>query len=254
VLIAYIDESGDTGEVEQGGSPTYTLGCVLIDADLWPTAFDEMLAFRQRLRNTFKLPMRAEIKASSLLRNSGDLRALQLGPTSRHVIFRAHMQELDRLPARAFAVVVDKRPPLRNRDSCFNLAWEALLQRLERTSTKEKATFMVVHDEGDEEAIRRWVRKARRYLTAGSAFGGGSLQHAARLLVDDPVLRKSHHSYFVQVADLVAYAAFRAVVAPSPTLTRVCPASMWDEIGSATHSAVSALVPRSKPGIVLRQA
>jgi hypothetical protein len=32
MLIVYIDESGDTSLIERGGSFTYTLGCVLIDA------------------------------------------------------------------------------------------------------------------------------------------------------------------------------------------------------------------------------
>lgn len=196
--------------------------------------------------------MRAEIKANYLLRNSGDLRRFGLGAGARRIIYRAHMQQLERLPARAFAVVVDKRKSAPTTAGCFDLAWEALLQRLERTSTTEKATFAVVHDEGENDSIRRWVRKARRYLTAGSAFGTGSFQHAARLLVDDPVPRRSHHSYFVQAADLVAYAAFRAVIAPSPGIARVCPPDMWDEIGAATHRAVSGLKPRSKPGIVLR--
>jgi len=254
VLIAYVDESGNTGLSDRGGTLSYTLGCVLIDADQWPAAFEEMLAFRRRLRATFGLPMRAEIKANYLLRNHGDLLGLKLGAGARRIIYRAHMHELERLPARAFAIVVDKRNSAKFPAHYFDLAWETLLQRLERTSTKEKVTFAVIHDDGENDAIRRWVRKSRRYLTAGSAFGTGSFQYAARLLVDDPVPRRSHHSYFIQAADLVAYAAFRAVIAPSVGIARVCPPTMWDEIGAATHKVVNSLKPRSKSGIVLRLA
>ena len=252
MLLAYVDESGNTGLVQQGGSLTYTLGCLLLDADLWPTAFDELLAFRRRLRTSFSIPMRAEIKANYLLRNNGPLRSLGLGPGARHVIYRAHMRTIEQLPARAFAVVVDKRSNPLPPAGYFDLAWEALLQRLERTSTKEKATFMILHDEGENDAVRRWVRQARRYLTAGSAYGTGSFQHAARLLVDDPVARRSEQSYFIQLADLVAYAAFRSVIPPGASVARVCPQGMWSEIGPATHTAVSGLRPRAEPGIVLR--
>jgi len=237
MLLAYVDESGNTGNPNGGGSLTYALGCVLIDADLWPTAFDELLDFRRRLRDTFKLRMRDEVKANYLLRNSGDLRYLNLGPGARFVIYRAHMRILKQLPARAFGVVVDKRKVIRSPNDYFDLAWEGLLQRLERTSTKECATFAVVHDEGEDEAIRKWVRKSRRHLTAGSAFAVGGLRNAAALLVDDPVPRRSQHSFFVQLADLVAYAAFRGVVPPGPAIERTCPQCMWDEIGSATHNA-----------------
>jgi hypothetical protein len=61
----------------------------------------------------------------------------------------------------------------------FGLAWEALLQRLERASHEDNATFVVIHDEGEDETIRRWVRRARRHLTAGSAYGLGVLQRPA---------------------------------------------------------------------------
>lgn len=252
MLLAYVDESGNTGTPSSGGSLTYSLGCVLVDADLWPQAFEEFLDFRRRLRAAYGVPMRAEVKANYLLRSSGDLRPLGLAPGQRALIYRAHMRLVQDLPARSFAVVVDKREENRAPAECFDLAWEALLQRLERTSRGEKVTFAVLHDEGENDAIRRWVRKARRYLPAGSAFGTGSLKASARLLVDDPVARRSHQSYFIQLADLVAYAAFRAVVPPSVAVARICPASTWNEMGPAIAAKVTGLRPRSEPGIVLR--
>src|SRR5680860_1363723 len=111
------------------------------------------------------------------------------------LIYRAHLRVLADLPARAFAITVDKRNANTTPDAVFDLAWEGLLQRLERTSTKEKATFMITHDEGENDAVRRWVRRSRRYLTAGSAFGTGSLSNPAKRLVDDPIARRSDHSY-----------------------------------------------------------
>ena len=253
MLLAYVDESGNTGDLSAGGSLTYTLGCILIDADHWPTAFDEFLMFRRRLRDTFRVRMRAELKANFLIRNTGDIRNINLAPGQRYLIYRAHMRVLEDLPARAFAVVFDKRrhPGWAPR-AVFDTSWETLLQRLAITSRKENVTFVVSHDEGENDAVRRWVRRSRRYLTAGSAFGPGRLLNPAPLLVDDPIPRKSHQSFFVQMADLVAYAAFRAVVPPGPRISKICPDSMWDEIGTATHKAVSQLRPRSRPGIVLR--
>lgn len=252
MLLAYIDESGDTGPAAKGGTLTYSLGCVLVDADAWPAAFDQLLEFRRRLKITYGVPIRAEIKANYLLRNSGDLRQVALGPGARRLIYRAHLSMVDRIGARAFGVVIDKRNVDRAPGEVFDLAWQTLMQRLERTSTKENVTFALLHDEGENDTVRRWARQARRYLTAGSAFGTGGLQGAARLLVDDPIPRKSHQSYFIQLADLVAYAAFRANIPPSPGVARVCPADTWLDLGAATHVAVSGLRPRSAPGIVLR--
>ncbi len=163
MLMAYVDESGDTG-VGAGGSLTYTLGCVLVDADLWPDAFDQLLDFRRRLRQTYGVPMRAEVKANYLLRNSGPFRSMSLAPGQRQLIYRAHLRVLDQLPARAFAIVIDKRGKHATPSGIFDMAWESLLQRLERTSAKEKVTFMISHDEGENDAVRRWVRRSRRHL------------------------------------------------------------------------------------------
>lgn len=252
MLVAYIDESGNTGDPNTGGSLTFTLGCVLVDADGWPDSFNELLAFRRRVRDKFGVHMRAEIKANYLLRNSGDMRPYNLAPAARQLIYRAHLRVLHDLQARAFAVLVDKRAHYTSPGGVFDLAWEGLLQRLERTSHYENASFMVFHDEGENDAVRSWVRRSRRHLTAGNAFGGGGSTNPARLLIDDPVPRQSKHSYFIQLADLVAYAAFRSFVPPGEQIARVCPQPMWTEIGAATHTAVNRMKPRAAPGIVVR--
>lgn len=127
MLLAYVDESGDTGDPRGGGSITYTLGCVLVDADAWPSAFDELLVFRRRIRVTFGVPMRAEIKANYLIRGSGDLRGVALAPAARYLIYRAHLRVLNSLPARAFGVVIDKRAQSRPPGGHIDLAWENAL-------------------------------------------------------------------------------------------------------------------------------
>ncbi|RLP90582.1 MULTISPECIES: DUF3800 domain-containing protein [unclassified Micromonospora] len=253
MLLAYIDESGNTGDIDKGGSLTYTLGCVLIDSEDWPDSFNEMLAFRRRIRDTFGVPMRVELKASYLLRNAGPLRDLGLAPAQRSLIYRAHMRELHQLKAKAFGIVIDKRKGTAPPDDVFELAWTTLLQRLERASYYGNTPFMIFHDEGEDAQIRKLVRKARRYLTAGSMYGGGSLVNAAKRLIDDPVARRSDHSYLVQMADLVAYAAFRSTIAPGGSIAAVCPQNMWEQIGEAIRTETNR-VKGGTPGIVVREA
>lgn len=257
MLLAYVDESGDTGPISNGGTYTYTLGCVLMLANDWPGTFDAYLDFRRRLKNRFGLPMRAEVKWQYLLRNGGPIRTLGLTPNDRRVIFRAHLSVQQQLNTHVFAVVVDKRASPQVEADCFNLAWESLLQRLEASTRGARSAFgdmpfMLIHDEGDNDAIRAWVRRSRRHLTAGSAFGLGSLRNPAGRVIDDPVPRQSHHSYFIQSADLAAYAAFRSVVPPGSAVRSFCPASTWSLLGSAAFTAATGLRPRAAPGIVLR--
>lgn len=252
MLLAYIDESGNTGDVNLGGATShYVLGCVLVDAAKWSSGFDELVGFRRRLRDRFAVPVRAEVKANYLIRASGPLRALTLAPAERSLIYRAHLDMLAKVEARAFAVVIDKQQNGLSGPACFEFAWTTLLQRLERTTHYENQTMMLIHDDGENDAVRRIVRKARRFLTAGLLGGGGTVRVDAKRFVDDPVARASHESYWIQLADLVAYAGWRAIVPPSRSVAAVAPQSTWWQVGTAAHWAVNRY-SGGPPGIVFR--
>ena len=239
--LAHVDESGSVGPIPSGGSLTFTLGCLLISAAQWPDVFDGMIDYRRYLKDQFGIPVRAELKANYLLRNGGPLRPLHLSEEARFAVYRGLMRLQPKLGIRAFSIVIRKSelakrtPPHDARVT----AWEYLLQRLERFTTKEGTQAMILHDEGDGDVIRSLVRKARRAGTAGSAFAPGSLKRPARLLIDDPVSRKSHESYFVQLADLPPYAAFRSVYAPPKRRLNIVPQTMWDELGASRLEEVS---------------
>jgi hypothetical protein len=117
------------------------------------------------------------------------------------------MKVQERLELQTFAIVINKTELAArgNDENPREVAWEFLLQRVERLTTTTHKPAMVVHDEG--ESVRKIAWKARRAGSAGSAFGTGHLSRPARLLIDDPVPRDSRQSYFVQLADVSAYAA-----------------------------------------------
>jgi Protein of unknown function (DUF3800) len=100
------------------------------------------------------------------------------------------------------------------------------------------AEVLIVHDEGDALSVRTNARKARRAGTAGSAFGTGLLSVPFRNLLDDPVPRDSKQSYFLQMADLAAYAAFRRLYPPPARDVQIVPQTMWDELGTARLARV----------------
>lgn len=246
VQFAYVDESGNSG---YNGSRTYTLGCVLVDAQTWPDAFDGFIAFRRFIRARFRLGTRLELKASWLVRGSGSLAAHQLGDNQRYAIYRAHMRLAAKLRCSAFAIVIDKGKINNQTRDPRDIAWEYLFQRLERWSTANNEPIMLIHDEGEAARVRGLARKARRANVAGSRFGTGTLRLPARLLVEDPVPRNSAESYFIQLADLCAYAAYRRLNPPPPGRTSVCPQNMWDELGTAINAQANYL-SGGPPGIV----
>ena len=135
--LAYVDESGSVGKLASGGSRTFTLGCVLIDAARWPDVFDDMIDYRRYLKAQFKIPVRAELKANYLLRNGGALRALHLSEEARFAVYRGLMRLQPKLDVRVFAVVI-RKDFIEARgltDDPRTIAWEYLFQRFERFTT-----------------------------------------------------------------------------------------------------------------------
>jgi Protein of unknown function (DUF3800) len=246
VYLAYVDESGNVGNVGLGGTFTFTLACVLMDSNSWLDTFDRMISFRRFIRARFGVPVRAELKANYLLRNEGPFfKDHPLPAGMRHTIYRQSMRLHSKIGLQTFAVLIDKakleerRPGLSPRD----VAWEYLLQRLERASNGPPlgpTDILLVHDAGEAEIARRLARKARRHGTAGSRFGTRSINVPFDRLIDDPIPRDSRQSYFVQLADLDAYAAFRRFFPPpSERLVQIVPQGMWDELGTARYLPVT---------------
>jgi hypothetical protein len=148
VFFAYIDESGNSGP---NGSKSFCLACVLVEDRKWLSTLDDLISFRRFLKAKFGLPVRVEVKASYFLHNKGPLRVLALSEHARHAIYRGFMRLQEKLELKCFAVVIDK-PNFPGRDP-RRIAWDTLLQRLERFSTKSDEPLLIFHDEGEASAF-----------------------------------------------------------------------------------------------------
>jgi hypothetical protein len=214
----------------------------MVEHDVWLDRFDRLIGFRRHLRNLFDVPVRAELKANYLLQYGGPyLSKNPLSEQARFAIYRQSMRLQAKLELETFAVVIDKRKAAEKYPDrpVQDIAWEWLLQRLERRSAYEGKYTLLIHDEGEAENVRKLVRKARRIGTAGSRFGTGTLKVPFKKLIDDPAPRDSRQSYFLQLADLSAYAAFRRLYPPPPRKVPIVPQGMWDELGDARFQKVT---------------
>lgn len=253
MLIAYVDETGDTGPTtKNGASACYGLGCVVVNEKDWLHAFDEALTLRRNLKAKYHIPVRKEVKSSYIVRGNGTLKGLELPPHERKTIFRAHLKTITKFQGRAFAVVVDKKATGLSGPECLHTAWETLLQRLERTCAADHQQVLVIHDHGEDLAVRREIRKARRFLTAGGIGGHGSFRFHMPV-IEDAVPRDSAASYLIQLADLVAYTGWRTYMRPSRTIAQIVPHTTWSQLGDSVHTAVNRnKLNGSVPGVVLR--
>jgi hypothetical protein len=237
VYLAYIDESGSTGDVAKGSSKSYVLGCVLVRASQWSEAFDGLMGYRQSLRATFGLQPRAEIKANHLLRNSGAFLKLSLTEAARYSLYRGMLRLCPRLHIQAFAIVVRKE--LCIGQDVHDIAWILIFQTLQRLTTKQNEQVIIFHDEGADRRIRTLAHASQLTGHPEEVFKGAAICAPFRGLVDYPVSRHSDDSLFLQLSDLVAYAAFRHVFPPPDRSVQIVPATMWEELGAAALAEVN---------------
>ena len=245
MYFAYFDESGDSGMGAKSPTKTFTLACILIHDKDWLNALDQTIAFRRFLRDQFRIPTRAELKASWLVHNTGDIKVAELTFGTRLAAYSAAMRFQRKAGLfKVFAIVVVKDRIKKRETDVRDTAWEYAIQRLERFGTTNKDNILLCPDEGHGDFLRRKVREMRRFSRVPSMFGTGPLDRRASNILEDPVERKSSDSYFIQLADLNAYASVKRVF-PGPQIN----GSLWEELGVARVREVTG--SRTAPGIVV---
>jgi len=246
MYFAYFDESGDTGLTPVSPTSAFVLSAILIHDRDWLTALDKTVAFRRYLRDQFRIPSRAELKASWLIHNHGDIRASGLRFPARMNVYRAAMRFQRKAGVfRTFAVLINKSLISKTPTDVREIAWHYAIQRLERFGTANKDNLQILPDEGHGGFIIKKTRAMRRFHYVRSAFGLDGLERKAENIVEDPSDRRSRESYFIQLADLNAYASFRKVF-PSPNFGE----DVWDLLGDSRILEVNK-IRGGPPGIVV---
>ena len=239
--FAYIDDSGDPGW-KSGSTKTFGLGCVLVPVDHWTTRLDLLVEMRREVKRIYGLRMSDEVKGEWIVNIKKHFYDLGLGDGQLRDIYQRHMRVAPIVASGAVAVVMVKER-VRKKDTDLEYwAWHYLLQRLRLRTLHTGAPIILMHDNGSaNDRIRSHLRAYRRY-----DFVQGK-QTAAPLLVEDSTPRDSQHSYFVQMADLAAYAATRCVMPPLGRRARICNEKMWNLLGTCRIEEAS---PR-RDGIVV---
>ena len=236
MYFAYFDESGDSGML-RSPTGTFTLSALLVHDKDWVKALDEIIAFRRFLNGNFFISPRSELKASWLIHNQGDIKKAGLSYPARMAAYRAAMRFQRKTDLfRVFAIVVVKSRLTLETTDVRDKAWQYAIQRLERFGNSKNENIHVIPDEGHGDFINKKIRAMRRFNYVPSAYGKKSLERKAENIVEDTSERRSSESYFIQLADMNAYAAFRKVF-PGVSFG----AEIWDELGDARLAEVNAV-------------
>ena len=245
MLLMYVDETGDAGF--ESPCPVFGLAGLFLDEENWLSSLDRLVNMRRLMRTQFSVRMQAEIKAYWLI--NGKKGVAHLSRKKRRAVYRMHMDVLRTLPVSVFSVLIQKdliqdQAGQDPRDK----AWTYFIQRMERETDNQGKRMMLFPDDGHEEFIRRKLREMRRYSRVPSAKALGPhapFQRDAVMLIEDPNHRSSEHSYFIQMADLCAYAMYRHV-----RPIQQFGSTMWERLGGVRNERVN-MVGGGPKGIVV---
>lgn len=238
MYLAYLDESGDSGVGANTPTGFFVVACVLIHEADWVESLDALKYWRSSMRATCGLPVRAEVKASAgFLRGGGAFKGLGLDRPARMQLYADSLEYASTsLTAEVFAVAIDKAgAAARGWDDPRIPAWTFTFQRLQRFAAALDERVMVFPDEGHDFLLKRLLRRGRRYHQVGGHFGS-VLQLPMNRIIEDPNSRASHESYFIQLADLLAFAAHRSTyVDPKGPFS----SALWDRTAPIQLTAVN---------------
>jgi len=175
-----------------------------------------MIAIRRHLRKKFGMLHRVELHGTELIRPRAPEYKL-LGP--RRTRIRIYSETMRLVVANMpDAVIINvnfnkenpKHSSSQNTNDIQYLAWERLIQRFNTYLLKSchGGLGLIFADQTNEVKIRGLLRKMRVFNPMPSHYGG-TYPATVDQIVEDPVMRNSSSSYFIQIADLICHSLYR---------------------------------------------
>jgi len=232
VYICYFDESGFKGipHPKQKNANWFVLNCVMVEESNWFTVLNALVQLRRQLRDDHGILPRAELKGRDFRSGLGAFEGLNINRQTRMDIYKLIMNYQSTLPIYTFSIAIRKTGAIDKgwKDPMY-CAWNFALNRLHIRYSKIDEWCSIYPDDGHAELIRNCMRSMRRHNFVPKRYGPGTFRLRTERILEDPNNRKSTDSYFVQLADLNAYASHRSkYVEP---VSKMSP-DIWDELAT----------------------
>ena len=207
MFLMYVDESGDVG-MSPGSTPYFCLSGFVVHELRWYETLDALIGFRRSLRDTYGFKLREEIHTSVLLNSPGPLG--RIAKSMRLRLLRDVIDFEATLPDVNVINVVTAKAGRAHDFPIFDFAWKTLIQRFENTISYRNFPGpqnaddrgLLIADWTDSARLRRLMRQMRRFNPIPSLITPGSRDLPLTSIAEDPVHRESHHSFFIQLADV----------------------------------------------------
>jgi hypothetical protein len=248
VRLFYVDESYDATK--------FCLSAIGIRHVDWSDCFRRVRQHRSALKKDYGIYLRKEIHAQEFVSGRGRISPQTLTKYERTRIFEGLLNLVASLPN---VMVINICLETSGRKNPQLDAWDRLLNRIERTLLEVerrelqlrkgllsslpmelpvelrsslsvrvnsyKPRALIFADQGQEIEITKALRKMSAFNPIPSRFGEwpGSLKTKnipVQRVIEDPVFKPSHQSYFIQLADCVAFALLKREVPPTPLVSK----------------------------------
>jgi hypothetical protein len=224
--IFYIDESMDA---EVFSMSAVAIPFLRIVEGTWTITWEDQFAnirqWRRDLSKSHEVPVAKELKGSKFASGRGRFRRgnHQLTRAEAATAYRHMLAQLGFLPTLSIITVIGTKAANLYGHSKLEALLYALLQRMRTACAKRNRAGMVFFDEGHGEYTKLY-RKARVYLPTGSSqggWGGGNVSKNLPLdnFTKDGNIKQSQHSFFIQLADVVSFAALLKIRGEQRKLT-----------------------------------
>ncbi len=238
VRLFYVDESYDDNK--------FCLSAIGIRHSDWHECFSRIRQHRALLKQDFGIFLRKEIHAHEFVSGRGRISEQIIGKHQRSRIFDQLLSSVAQFPN---VMLINICLDVKGRKDPQLDAWDRLTNRIERTMLEfEKREIplrrdlvaklptdyadryqvevrlnsyrpraIIFADEGREPEITKVMRKMSVFNPIPSQFGEWKAGKATQNIpiervIEDPIFKKSHQSFFLQLADCVAFALLKREV------------------------------------------
>lgn len=214
--IAYIDESYD--------DEVFAMSALIVPVAHWRETFEAVKAHRQQLKTVYGIFTSKELHALEFVSGRGRISERMIPKGLRAQLFRESMDMLAALP---HAHIIGGAWPMDGveRREIHAKAFSRIAERLQRRAVQSNSHILRMVDEGKDVELRKIARRSAIYNLVGSKYGmwedGAPSKNIPNdRLIEDPIFRSSARSYFLQLADFIAYALLKSETTVTPLVQR----------------------------------
>jgi len=188
--LIYIDDSFE--------KPLTTIAAIAVKAEDWRDVFEKIQSWRRELKKSDGILITREFHATEFVAGRGRLGDSIVTKYRRAQIFLSAFRLLNTLPIKIFTSARTANP---------DWATDRLLTRIHVTMESWGSFALLISDAGKEAEFTKVVRRLQIYNPIN--LNGSTINKATKRIIEDPFFKDSEQSYFIQMADFVAYGLLR---------------------------------------------